>query len=511
LTSTNSYTSTGDGTSFNGWTYRQAVIRNPTSPVRREDGSWFEQPGMFEYENPLALLYESSGEINNENTRLNGTVVYDPIQNLSLQATLSYSKFNQNRGYAESKQHISTIRDGLDGYASNGAEEGSEKLLELTAEYSNTFAKHDITLLGGYSYQENIFREYWMQNWDFSTDEFTYNNIRIGNALKEGLAPIYSGKQKTNLIGFFGRANYNFDNRYLLMGSLRDEGASQLYGTKDPWGVFPAVSAGWRISNEAFMEDIDVVDDLKLRVGYGVTGTQPTDLFLGVGKLGYQDYVYSNGEWIRTLTPTQNANPNLQWEEKHEINFGLDFTIFNNLISGNVDYYIRNIDGLLYDYAVPSPPNLYPTTRANAAEMRNKGWEVLLEIIPVRNEDFTWTSSFNFSTNSNELVSLSSDAYEVTNDYFTTGETGPPAQTFTHIVQVGHPIGDFYGYKIIDIDENGDWVYENSEGEAVAYNEFSHSFENKQRLGNGLPNYYAGWNNTFRYKNFDLSISMRGA
>ncbi|SMO39802.1 SusC/RagA family TonB-linked outer membrane protein [Gracilimonas mengyeensis] len=512
LNSRNTYVTTGDGASFNGYTYRQAIIYNPTSPVKNDDGTWYQQLGNFNYENPLSRLEETDGENHNENSRISGTLTYTPVNNVRLKAVGSFSKYNQTRGYYETKQHPRTVRDGLNGFASNGAEEGTEQLLELTGEYTNTFyGSHDIDVLGGYSYQENMFKENWMQNWDFPTDAFTYNNIGIGKAFKEGLTDIYSYKHVTNLISFFGRVNYDYDNKYLLMGSLRYEAASQLYGTDSPWGLFPAISAGWRVTAESFMSEQNIFDDLKLRVGYGVTGTQPEDLFLGLAKLGYQDYVYTNGAWNRTLTPTQNPNPDLQWEEKEELNFGVDFMMLNGRLSGNVDYYIRDINGLLYDYPVPSPPNLYGTTRANVGTMQNKGVEVLLEIIPVQSKDFSWTSSMNFSTNSNKLKSLSNNLYEATNDYFTTGYTGEPLQTFTHLVQVGHDIGDFYGYKVIDVDENGAWIYEDADGNAVPYSEFNHSFENKQRLGNGLPDWYAGWNNTFNYKNWDLSIAMRGA
>jgi hypothetical protein len=129
---------------------------------------------------------------------------------------------------------------------------------------------------------------------------------------------------ETNLVGFFGRLTYNYNDRYLLMASIRREEASQLWGTKDPWGTFPAISLGWRLTNESFMKNQKIFDEIKFRAGYGVTGTQPSDLFKGVGLVGYDQYVYSNGKWIRTLIPTQNSNPDLRWEEKHEMDF-VDF------------------------------------------------------------------------------------------------------------------------------------------------------------------------------------------
>jgi TonB-linked SusC/RagA family outer membrane protein len=511
ISSQNNYTTTGDGVSFSGYTYRQALIRNPTAPIYDSAGNWFEETGQFNYENPLARLFESDGRNTSQNTRYNTNVTLLPIRGLRLNALLSYTKWNQSRGYSETKQHISTRRDSRNGFASVGAAESIDRLLELTAEYTKTITDHRFSLLAGYSYQENDSKNHWMQNWDFPTDLFSYNNMGTGKALKEGLAPEFSYRGVTNLIGFFGRLTYSYQDKYLLLGSLRYEAASQLYGTQKPWGLFPAASVGWRITKEGFMQNQRLFDDIKLRAGYGVTGTQPTNLFLGVALLNYGSFYYMNGQWIQTLTPSQNPNPNLRWEEKHETNVGLDFSMLKGKISGSVDYYVRNINGLLYDYQVPSPPNLYNTTRANVGKMQNKGIEVILNYMPVQTREFVWNTSVNFSTNTNKLVSLSNDLYKLTNNFFTTGGTGEQIQTFTHRVDVGSNIGNFYGFKVIDISDDGKWIYEGADGKPVQYDDFNHAFEDKKVLGNGLPKYYAGWNNNFRYKNWDLAITMRGA
>ena len=511
LNSYNTYPTTGDGVSFNGYAYRQALIQNPTAPTRNPDGTWFQQTGIFNYDNPLARLYESDGKNDSQNSRITGNLTYTPISGLKLSALLSYNRYNQTRGYSETKNHISTLRDGRNGYASNGSTSSVDKLMELTAQFSKNFGQHKASILGGYSYQDNSNRNFWMQNWDFPTDKFTYNNIGIGNAIKTGLAPMGSGKAETNLIGFFARATYNYDDRYLLLASVRHEGASQLVGSKHPWGTFPAVSLGWRISNEAFMKGQNLFDDLKLRAGYGVTGTQPNNLFLGVAILNYQKYFYSNGKWIQTLVPAQNPNPDLRWEEKHESNIGLDFSILKARISGSIDYYNRRINGLLYDFQVPSPPNLYTSTRANVGIMENKGLEVLVNFVPVQTKDLVWNSSINYSTNTNKLVSLSNELYKSTNDYFVTGATGDPVQTFTHIVKIGDKVGDFYGFKVVDISEDGKWIYEGRDGKPQAYADYQHAFEDKRVLGNGLPKFYLNWNNNIRYKKFDLGVTMRGA
>ena len=296
------------------------------------------------------------------------------------------------------------------------------------------------------------------------------------------------------------------------MGSLRYEAASQLYGTNNPWGLFPALSLGWRISREPFMESLSFISDLKLRAGYGVTGTQPKDLFLGVATLAYDDYFYSNGEWKKSLSPSRNPNAYLRWEEKKETNVGLDFAFLNGRINGAVDYYMRRIDGLLLNYPVPVPPNLVDHTMANVGIMDNKGLEVQLNIVPVKKKDFQWTSSLNFSTNKNELVTLSNELYEHETGYIEAGYTGEPIQTYTHRIYVGGEVGNFYGFKVVDVTDEGRWVYEDANGEHLTAKEgFAKVDSNKMVLGNGLPKFYAGWNNSFRYKNFDLNITMRGA
>lgn len=511
LTQNNNFIQTADGGSFNGYTYRQALIRNPTAPIKNADGSWAEQTSISYYENPVSRLYESDGKNQSANTKMNSALTYTPIRDLKLNALFSYSRYNSESGYSETKNHISNVRDGLNGYAAVGTDQTIDRLAELTAEYSKSFDQHNLSLLGGYGYQEYERFYFYERNYDFPTDIFGYSSIQLGNALKEGKGTMFSDRITTNLISFFGRLQYSYADKYLLLASVRREAASQLYGADKPWGTFPAVSVGWRISKEGFMSGQKIFDDLKLRVGYGVTGNPPSDLFLGTALLGYGGYIYSNGEWIQTLGPAQNSNPYLKWEEKKETNAGLDFSMLNGRISGNIDYYVRKIDGLLYDYAVPSPPNLYSSTRANVGVMKNKGIEVLLNFTPVSTRNFQWTSSVNFSTNSNKLVSLSNDLYQATTNYFTTGGTGEPIQTFTHKVTIGQNIGDFYGFKVIGLEDNGKWIYEGKDGEPVNYEDFGHNFEDKKVLGNGLPKYYAGWNNNLRYKNLDLSVTMRGA
>ena len=509
----NQMESTTSGGSFRGWVYGQATRRNPTDPVRNEDGTWNENVSKFEYENPLALLYEAEGNVKKTQLRYNGNIVYNPIKDLTLSAVFSYIRDNMNRGYGETLSHISALRDGLAGWSSVGAYTKMEKLMELTAQYNKEIGAHKFSVLGGYSYNETDFEELWIDNYGFQDDYFGgWHNIGIGSALKDGKANIGSKKTPTNLIGFFGRATYSFKNRYLLMGALRYEGASQLWGTDNAWGLFPSVSVGWRITEEAFMKNQKIFDDLKLRVGYGVTGSQPKDPFLGVAMLKYGLYAFVNGNWIQTIVPASNPNPDLKWEEKKETNIGLDFVSWGGRLSGSIDYYNRDVDGLIYEYGVPTPPNLYNKTMANGGTMRNRGVEVLVTVVPVQNKDFEWSTTGTFSLNSNKLISLSGSIFKSDYDYFNTGTVEYSGQVAdSHRVQVGESIGNFYGFKVVDVDSEGRWIYEDRNGELVNYKDFTHAPEDKHVIGNGLPKWYAGWNNTLRYKNFDLNVTMRGA
>src|SRR5674476_1585142 len=202
-------------------------------------------------------------------------------------------------------------------------------------------------------------------------------------------------------------------------------------GHQESMGYIPGRFSRLENFKRKLYEWSDPFNDLKLRAGYGVTGSQPSDLFRGVGIIGYQvnnvsQYVLSNGNWIKTLFPTQNANPDLKWEEKRETDIGLDFSMLNDRISGSIDYYNRQIHNLLWPFSVPSPPNLYNSTLANVGVMENKGLEIMLNIVPVKTNDIQWNTSVSYSTNTNKLVSLSNDIYKLSTDYIQIGYIMPP-------------------------------------------------------------------------------------
>lgn len=495
----------GEDNNDNIW--RQTIKRNPTLPIRDAQGEWYEVP-LSDYANPLSLIREADGLDENKFTRLNGVLSWGPINNLNFKLSLSDQRQTRLSNYSESFDHPSTTIEGLNGYASRATSNNINQLLELTGTYEQSIEDHDFTLLGGYSYQYEEFNSHFLSNSNFPTDLFGSNSMESGLDLTEGEASMSSDKSSYKLIGFFSRLNYDWDNRFMLMGSVRYEGNSK-FGSDHKWGLFPAVSAGWRITEEAFMEDIDFVNNLTIRAGFGVTGIAPSNSYQSLASYSYGDRMYYNGDWVQGLAPSRNANPNLKWERKEELNIGIDFSMFENRLNGSFDVYQRDTKDLLWNYSVPSPPYLYDTILANVGQMRNKGFEAMLEFEMIQSIDVGWTTSVNYSTNSNKLITLSNDLYESTNDYFDTGYTGDPIQLPTHRVKVDGPIGNFYGYESVDIDENGEWIVLSADDERTPIADIT--TEDRRILGNGIPNHNLAWNNTFRYKNLDLNVNLRGA
>jgi len=377
---------------------------------------------------------------------------------------------------------------------------------------------------GGYSVEFNLNDSVNAYNYDFPTDAYSYNNLGAGAALLRGKAAMGSGKSDNKLIGFFGRVSYNFADRFNLLASMRHEGSSK-FGANYKWVNFPSVSAGWTISNESFMKGQSLFNNLKLRAGYGITGVIPSESYASLTLLNYEGNFFSDGKWVKGLVPASNPNPDLRWEKSKELNIGLDFSLLKNRLSGTIDVYKKNTSDLLWDYNVPQPPYLFGTILANVGEMSNKGIELALTGTAVKSKDFEWTSSLTLSHNENKLISLANDFYEIDGNFINTGGTGDPISFATHRLEPGRSFGNFWGLKSVDVTHKGDefgtdgsaakpegvWVIETPEGERKVLNTTMYTDEYKQYLGNGIPKINAGWTNSFRYKNIDLSLVFNGA
>ncbi|WP_223150984.1 SusC/RagA family TonB-linked outer membrane protein [Flavobacterium ajazii] len=503
-----------------GYAYRQAMIRNPTAPVYAPDGTYDEDEtdqNKFQYYNPVAIINETTQDRNDTWQRFTANLTLDLLPGWDVGAMFAINKNTGLKGYAESKKHYSNTINKLNGVASRETGITNNDYMELTSKYHKKFDKHEFTVLGGYSYQYTVNEGFYAYNYDFPTDAFSYNNLGAGNALTDGKARMTSRKDDNKLIGFFGRVNYDFNDKYDLLFSIRREGSSK-FGDNYKWGNFPAVSAGWSINKESFLKEVTAVNNLKLRAGYGVTGVIPNDPYMSKTLYKYEGYFFNDGKWVNSLVPDSNPNPDLRWEKTTEVNIGLDFGFFNNRISGSVDVYNKKTSDMLWEYAVPRPPNIYDSTIANVGKMENKGFEILLNTVPVKTENFVWNSSMTFSHNKNELTSLSNDLYKIEGDYLNWGDTGDPISFRPFRLEVGKPVSNFWGLKSVDItgpssvpEEDRKWIVELPDGTRQTLNTSMYNDNNKQYLGNGIPQYYGGWTNTFSYKKFDLSMVLTGA
>ena len=498
--------------------YRQALIHNPSEPVYNEDGSYYENFNKLQYYNPVALINEAYGDTRIRFSQLVGNVTVEPIKGWKTNLMISWGETAATSENWTSPLHQSLVREGWNGSASKSDGNYVSKNLELTSRYDAQWGDHRFNGIVGYSYLFNENDGFNAGNQDFSTTAFLWNNLGNGSFLtdKDHHAWMGSFKNDSKLVGFFGRVSYGYADKYNALVSIRHEGSSK-FGANHKWATFPSVSLGWNIMNEEFMKGTrSWLDNLRLRVGYGVTGITPGDNYLAQNIYKFADYgdvLSMDNKWIKTLEVDQNPNPDLKWEVSKEWNFGLDFGFLGERIHGSLDVYVKTTNDLLFWYRVPMPPNLYSQTLVNVGDMRNIGVELMIEAIPVQTKDFEWTTTLTASHNKNKLLKLSNDLYE-TDNFQEVGGISDPISTETHCMEVGEPLGDFWGLKFVGYDKDGFALVEASDGNGgwtvKQFNANLNNQTNRQRLGSGTPKVIMGWGNTFRYKDIDLSMQFTG-
>ena len=428
-----------------------------------------------------------------------------PIEGLNYTQTLGYENRQYELHSFDSRYHRTEVTNNRSGRAYLSF----QKLENLTSEGYFTYLKdfeggHNLNAVAGYSYFEANGDFFSMTNYNFLVDNVKFWDIGKGTYLADGKAAMNSSKNITErLFALYARANYSYQDKYMLSATLRHEGSSK-FAADNRWGNFWAVSAGWRISGEEFMKDFTWLSDLKLRFGYGVTGNNDFSASYMANTLSSDAYwMLPTGGWAYTYGPTSNVNPGLGWEEKKEWNVGIDYAFFNNRLYGKFDVYRRKIDGMLYEVNVPQPP--YPNAKQwqNIGEMESKGWEFEVGGDIIQTKDFTWTSNLNLSHNSGKVLSTWGDGTQIVGNTF--DEPGWPGDA--SMLEDGAEIGAYYIWKFAGFDENGDFLLYNKDGEVIPAGE--KTVNDKQYIGNYLPKVMMGWNNSFRYKNFDLGINMR--
>lgn len=472
----------------------------PVVPVKNPDGTWYDTR-EYDQGNPVrnieynSQLHKNSLYFGNINATLN---LFEGFT-----AGIRLHKERESDDYGQYLNSETERGRNDQGYAKREYWTLDKELLETTLNYEKNVRKHRMSFLAGYSYEDNYFQMAGAQNRQFVTDYFGYNNLGAGENLRP--SDVWSEKNMNELVSFFGRATYNYDMRYILTVSLRHDGSSK-FGENEKWATFPSVSAAWRIGEESFMEGAGYLDDLKLRVGYGVSGNQDgIDPYKSLQLYGTSGQYYDNGNWYRAYQISQNANPDLKWEETSMFNIGLDYSFLNNRINGTIEYYDKQTDDLLYTYQVPVPPYLYPDMLANVGSMSNKGVEFLISGDIIRRPDFRWTSSINLAHNKNEITSLSNNEFSTssikTGDAWIRGGS----QNTTHIVEEGREVGTFYGWRSYGLDENGMYIMDDMvDGKEGLTN------DDRTYIGSAQPDLTYGFSNTITYKKWELNFFFRG-
>jgi len=500
-----------------GWSdaFKYATIFNPTAPIHSTDpnyditgGGYFEQ-NFVDYANPVAVLEQNTNSRVTKRSNVNGLATYEIIKGLKI--SVRYAQENigaYNWAYLPKRSFYVRSFLGVSGYARNGYawkqdNEFFNQLYENTLSYETKIKKLSIAALGGYSYQNFLNNGYTVQAGNFLTD-ISSEDLSSSLDFANGKATGSSYKNGSKLVAFFGRLNLNYDDIVFLSASLRREGSTQ-FGANHKWGMFPAVSAGLDIGK---LKEINGVNTLKVRASYGVTGALPGGSYYSLllfGPTGANgNLFYYNGSYISAYGPTQNANPDLKWEKKAEFDAGLDFAALNNRLTGSFDYYNRKTSDLIFNVTVPVPP--FPTDKQyrNIGTLKSNGVEFLLSYDVLRQKDFTWNTSINFSSYHVILASLNKD---LAGNYVGASNLGTPGQEQTQITRAveGQPVGLLWGPIYRGLTQQGKYQFDDGKGGVTASTDY------KTKMGNGLPKFEFGWGNSFKYKNFDLNFFLRGA
>src|SRR5690606_26084159 len=345
----------------------------------------------------------------NKNSLFYGNIKADFNITEDFVAGISLLKQRESNDYGEYNDSQTERGRNDQGFAKRETWTADKRLLEATLNYKKIFDEHNFNFLAGYSYEDNYYQKNGAQNRQFVTDFFDYDNLGAGENLRP--SDVWSEANMNKLISFFGRVNYVLQDRYTLTASIRRDGSSK-FGANHKWGTFPAVSAAWILKEEGFLKDKDFFSDLKLRAGYGVSGNQAGfDPYRSLQLYGKSGQYYDDGKWYNAYQISQNANPNLKWEETSMFNVGIDYSILNNRLSGTIEYYSKETNDLLYTYKVSVPPYLYSDMLANVGSMTNKGIELVINGDIIRKDELVWNASFNLAHNKNRITSLSNDQF----------------------------------------------------------------------------------------------------
>jgi TonB-dependent starch-binding outer membrane protein SusC len=485
----------------------QAIQRNPTDPVYAPDGSYYEIERDFQYGNPVALANEVTNERSAKDFFSFLRADLEIAKGLFGGVNISYVR-DDNETYYFEPDYLQLGK--FQGYGRRSYNNRSSKLIETTLKYITSFSKNNLELLGGYSWQDEVFTGLFAQgaspfiNYPGPNDLGQLQTVNAGR-------DIGSYNNNSILISFFARSVYNFDNKYFLTATIRRDGSSK-FGVNKEWGWFPSASAMWNITGEDFMSGIDFINNLRLRVGYGLAGNEK----IGIGR-DRRTYVsggtavnFETGEDVILMFFSDESNPNLQWETNRELNLGLDFGFANDMISGTFEYFNKTNYDLLGRYDIPQPPNLSGNIWANVGEIEIKGWEATVQAYPVKTAKFSWKTNITYSTYEQTVVNLSDSEMDLNwsadKEGYISGRGLVGDLNWTQVIKPGYSVGTWYIPEYAGISDDGKFLFYTASGGVTR----EASKAERRYMGDANPDFELGWSNSFTFlKNFDFNFTIR--
>jgi TonB-linked SusC/RagA family outer membrane protein len=468
-----------------------ALSTPPNIGIFNPDGTYTSNP-FQQWENPLASLYGSTRPYKNQ--RLLGNV-YGEIKftpELKFRSNLGTDYINGVTDYFLDP-YLTTYGRLNGGIARNETNLTNYYISDNTLTYTKILGKHNFSALAGW-----ISQKYRYENTYIYTSSFSGNNIPTTNA-GSIIGSAYNNKSEKFNTSFIGRINYDYAGKYLLTANFRGD-ASSVFGPSNKWGYFPSVSAGWRLSEEDFLKNATLINDLKLRVGFGIVGN---DQVSTNNYYAYQGQVSSGANYIFGGNivpgnyPSSIANDALKWEETKQTNIGIDLTILKNRLTFTADAYLKDTKDLLQTYPVPLSTGFNYALK-NIGTLRNKGLEFMVSSKNIVKDDFQWNTDFNISFNRNKVTKLYGQQYNLNTI---------PSRSEVSLVKEGLPLGVFYGYVAAGVDpQTGMELYRTNSGGTTS----SPSADDRKVIGDPNPDFIYGLTNTLTYKNFSLNLFLQG-
>jgi TonB-dependent starch-binding outer membrane protein SusC len=525
----------GDGSRVFGLTpyFALGMIANmfPTDPITNPDGTWYEDKDAFSKFNPVAILMESTDIKKSNDYRGAINARYTLAEGLTFGVNAGATGTTDVNSYYISRNTKQT--SGIGGAGGKMNANTISKLLETTLNYDKAVRTNDrLGLLAGYGYQDITRDGFFAQNSGFITDLLSNNNLGAGNTIPSGGTVTINGseggfitdgvgsyKNNEKLVSFFGRAQYSLNNTFFFTGNIRRDGSTK-FGANHKWGLFPSASVGVSLSELGFLKGNKTIDNLKLRVNWGQTGQsngiRPYQTLSLVGPSGFY---YNSGNWLPQYVSQQNENPDLKWQVNTSYGAGIDFSLLKTRLMGSLDYYVKNTSDLLYNATVSGNWTdskgvirnfVTGNMLTNIGSLSNKGVELTLNGLIINKKDFSWNAIVAASSNANKVTSLSSANFEVPNPTFIPTSLGDYVKGTSRVnfsaLQVGHPVGQFYGAQVLNINDKGSFDIKDINGDG----KLDPDGLDRTFIGSAQPKILLSITNNFSYKNWSASFLLNG-